>query len=498
MATNSLVGSEGGFMVGESSDPESLCVLTVNTADEGGGAEAIAMSLALSYRALGVRSYMAVGYLQQNLEGLFSLAAYNNPGIWKRGWALLAARGPEVDKGSGTHATLPQFLGRCIAQPMRWMHRELGHEDFDFPSSWRLLTLAPECPSVLHLHNVHGGYFDLRALPWLSRQVPTVVTLHDAWMLSGHCAHSFDCERWRTGCGSCPDLNLLPRIKRDGTAYNWKRKRQLYRRSQIYLATPCEWLMSKVKQSILGPAILESRVIPNGIDTSVFRPADRAAVRLALGVPARAKVVLFAANGIRRNPWKDYSTIRKTFELLTHLMPRTDLLLIGLGEDAPSECVGSAEIRFVRYQKTPAVVAQYYQAADVYAHAANADTFPTTILEALACGTPVVATAIGGIPEQIKGMETDTAAIGGYGRDKATGVLVAFRDAQAIAVTIERLFADGELLSQLSENAARDARTRFARHRQVEAYLSWYKQILARSAASHPASDVETSQTVIL
>jgi glycosyltransferase involved in cell wall biosynthesis len=82
------------------------------------------------------------------------------------------------------------------------------------------------------------------------------------------------------------------------------------------------------------------------------------------------------------------------------------LVFVALGEDAPAERIGAAEIRFVPYQKDPAVVARYYQAADIYIHSARADTFPNTVLEALACGTPVVATAVGGIPEQVKSLQS--------------------------------------------------------------------------------------------
>lgn len=343
-----------------------------------------------------------------------------------------------------------------------------------------LLDLPPERPDIVHCHNLHGGYFDLRALPRLSQQVPTVLTLHDAWLLSGHCAHSFDCERWKTGCGQCPDLTIYPAIKRDATAYNWRRKRDIYAKSRLYVATPSHWLMEKVKQSMLAPAIAEARIIPNGVDISVFRLADKRAVREALGIPQDARMLLFTANGIRRNAWKDYQTLRTAVGMVAERLKDGKVLFIALGENAPPERIGRAVIRFIPYQRDPEVVAAYYQAADVYVHAARADTFPNTVLESLACGTPVVATAVGGIPEQVKSLKHGAQSLGHptYGPEEATGVLVSPGDAEAIAEAVVTLLTNETLHKRLAENAAQDAQERFDLPRQVDDYLNWYAEIL--------------------
>ena len=159
------------------------------------------------------------------------------------------------------------------------------------------------------------------------------------------------------------------------------------------------------------------------------------------------------------------------------------LLFIALGDDAPPERLGAAEVRFVPYQKDPAVVATYYQAADIYLHAARADTFPNTVLEALACATPVIATAVGGIPEQVKGLrwpgaDSSAAHLNRYELHDATGLLVQQGDSETMAIAIEILLNDDSLRRQMSENAGRDAQNRFDVQREVNDYLDWYQELL--------------------
>lgn len=285
-----------------------------------------------------------------------------------------------------------------------------------------------------------------------------MLTLHDAWLLAGHCAHSFNCERWKTGCGNCQDLSIYPGIRLDATAYNWRRKAEIYRKSRLHVVTPCRWLMDKVEQSMQKLGIVASKVIPNGVDLKVFHPADQAKTREELRLPHGAKILLFAANGIRTNIWKDYETLRSTLAKIAET--RSKVLCIALGEAAPPGRIADVAIRFVPYQKDLKQVARYYQAADLYLHPARADTFPTTVLEALACGTPVVTSAVGGIPEQVV--------------EGKTGFLVPVGDARAMAGRVLDLLADEGLRLRMGRQAAENAARRFGLEKMVREYLVFY------------------------
>ncbi|MEI7857934.1 MAG: glycosyltransferase [Methanomicrobiales archaeon] len=436
----------------------SLRILQVSTSDKGGGAEKIVWDLFTSYRRNNQQSWLVVGTKRSEDPDIFPTPCQclqNNQSIPHslkkiHGVIYILNKIDTLTSPPRFHAFLNSFK---------------GYEDFNYPGTWKILDLLPEHPDILHAHNLHGGYFDLRALPWLTHQIPTVLTLHDAWLLSGHCAHSFTCERWKTGCGNCPDLSIYPAIRRDATSHNWQQKDEIYKNSRLCVVTPCQWLMDKVNESILKPGIVASKVIPNGVDLNIYHPANQRDARLELGLPIDAKILIFVANGIRKNIWKDYRTLQSTLaEIVTSGM---NVLCLALGERAPPAHFGEVEIRFVTQIRDPEKVARYYQAADLYIHPARAETFPTTILEALACGIPVVASAVGGIPEQIV--------------EGKTGFLVPVGDAQLMAKRIMQLLADDAYRQQMGRQAADDAARRFGLERMVDEYLHVYWEMLLLS-----------------
>ncbi len=436
------------------SERRALSIVQLCTYDTGGGAENVARSLLGAYRELGYRSTLLVGRKLGGDPDVRELSEAAPP----RPWEGLRAR----------------------------VHRRLGWENFGFPATWRLPALVPGGTGVLHAHNLHGGflpgggYFDLRALPWLSSRLPVFLTLHDAWLLSGHCAHSLDCERWRTGCGACPYLDLYPAVRRDATARNFRRKRAIYGSAALFVATPSHWLMDRVDSSMLRPAVRQARVVPNGIDLAVFRPGDRDAAREELGLPRTATLLLSVANALSTNPWKDYACLRSAVGRVAERLTDHDVVFIVLGDTAPEERVGRARVLSLPFTNDRSRVAGVYRSADLYLHAARAETFPTTVLEALACGIPVVGTSVGGIAEQVRGLDLQ-ASPGSAGpsaaAETATGVLVREGDAEALAAAALALLALPELRCVLGANAARDARRRFGFDVQVRTYLDWYHEV---------------------
>ena len=348
-----------------------LNILQVNTTDLKGGAARVCYDLHRSYLSKDIRSWMAVGKKESCDPKIFEISSLSNT---KK---TLIKTNETRSSSLINHNNFSNLMDKII----RLWERKMGKEIFRFPETYKILEALPGKPSLIHFHNLHGNYFDLRAFSKLSKKFPLLLTLHDAWMLSGHCAHSIECDRWEIGCGKCPDLSIYPAIERDKTAYNWKRKRKIYNDSKFYVATPCKWLADKVVKSMLKESVISLKVIPNGVDLSVFNSLDKQKAKKKIGIKENERVVLCSAQDVRNNPWKDFETIRSTIGLLKKRMPEHPLRFIALGESGNPEKVGDAMIEFREYVKDVNLVAQHFKAADVYVHAALADTFPTTILE---------------------------------------------------------------------------------------------------------------------
>ncbi|WP_027366541.1 glycosyltransferase [Desulfocurvibacter africanus] len=466
-------------IVSNDQTPRLPAILQANVFDTRGGAARIAWQLHQAYLAAGLEAFMAVGVKFSDDPRVMALPNDGRRGSWagplrRLEHELIRRRVrylPGVARGLS-----------YLAEPSRFLDAHAGREDFHYPATREMLEMPPLRPGILHAHVLHSGWFDLRELPVLSQSLPTVVTMHDEWIVTGHCAYAMGCERFRFGCGNCPDLQAYPSVKRDATGFNWKRKRNILRRAKLHVAAPSRWLLDRLLQAY-PPFEPQARVVRNGIDLHVFRPSyrldgrsdnrsgNRQDVRAALGLTASDKVVLYMAHGGKDNARKGFGTARQAFLKAAADVGRGTAdkhVLLCLGGDMAEERGENWSIRSAGFVSDMAQVARHYQAADVFLHAALQDNYPNTVLEAQACGTPVVATAVGGVPEQID--------------DGRSGYLVPAGNADAMAAGICRLLHDADRRRAMGERAARTAQERHGLERMAREYLDWYSELLDESA----------------
>jgi glycosyltransferase involved in cell wall biosynthesis len=254
-----------------------------------------------------------------------------------------------------------------------------------------------------------------------------------------------------------------------------ERKRDVLRRvqrSRLTVVSPSRWLAEETRRSALFHDF-DVRVIPNGIDPTEFRPMDRMEARRRLNLPGRARIVLFVADLVvdRR---KGLRLLLKAFHELRDV---PDLLLVTLGRGGSDAATPHATRHLGSLHDSEDLRAAY-SAADVFAIPSLQDNLPNTILESMACGTPVVGFDAGGVPEAVV--------------DGTSGLLAPTGDFVALADALQRVLGDRELQATLSRQARMRVEREYALALQAQRYASLYQEILDRAGSGDDRTEGAT------
>ncbi len=257
-------------------------------------------------------------------------------------------------------------------------------------------------PDIIHLHNIHGYYVNYEILfSFLKNEFvkgggSVVWTLHDCWSFTGHCVH-FEyagCDRWKTKCFNCPEKNQYPAsLLMDSSRSNYERKRRAFTGVPgLTLVTPSGWLKDRVKESFLREYPVE--VVPTGIDTEQFKP-EESNIRERFGIGDRTLLLGVAS------PWRERKGFDDFLRLSGEIDENTVIAMVGLNRKQLDKARSLKNI--IPVMKTDSVreLAEWYSAADYYVNLTLEDTFPTTNIEAMACGTPVITYRSGGSSESL-------------------------------------------------------------------------------------------------
>lgn len=417
-----------------------LRVAAISTSDSGGAGKA-AYRLHLGLESGGVHSRMHVASKKSTNQNVHVIPGIDTAGapLYKKRNEILAAQYP------------------------------------DRPSSLEVFTLAESdvrlngiCDiaeaDIVHLHWV-ADLLDYRHAAQVLRGKKIVWTLHDMNPFTGGCHYAGECTKYMRQCGDCPQLGSG--TEDDLSLHVWKQKLGAYKKMDITVVTPSKWLSTCARESaLLGR--FPVHVIPYGFPTDIFKPFPKDAARAALNIDATAKVVLFGADIINKKR-KGFHYLLKALEKLSQGLQVSNIVLAFFGRLPEAFKLTLPYPAFVFGDVSDEnSLAKIYSSADVFVLPTLEDNLPNTVMEAMACGTPVVGFDVGGVPDMID--------------DKKTGRLVVPGDIHGLADGILWVLKNRET-ADLSRNCRVKALS-FSLERQASSYQKIYEQLLAQSQGS--------------
>ncbi len=422
-------------------------VLIVSKSDAGGGAFYAAYRLHKGLRNVGVDSKMLVDYKMTDDSDV-----YGSNGEIGRSWSRVRSF---VDKS-------PLRLNRSNVQDFHpaWVGKNLAKHQ-----------LVKEA-DIINLHWITRGFVSIKQIAELAKlNKPIAWTLHDMWAFTGGCHYSGDCAKYTTKCGACPQLKS---IKEKDLAYRiFRKKSKHFSDLNLEIIVLCKWMQDCVKKSYLlsGKPV---HLIPNGLDTDVFKPIDKSAARAKLGLPANKKIVLFGALGATSNERKGFAYLKEAVRRMaasgaSHV---EQTCLAVFGESSTAD-VGELpfEVRNLGRLSKESSMALAYSAADVFVAPSLEDNLANTVMESLSCGTPVVAFNIGGMSDMIE--------------HHGNGYLSVPKDVDSLSTGIKRVLESIDTSSHLAEAAREKAVREYALKVQAGRYRELFDSLVeARSNVS--------------
>lgn len=325
-------------------------------------------------------------------------------------------------------------------------------------STRRLIRLIDEFqPDVINLHEMHAYFMNIRHLVEHIRRrgIPTVWTFHCEEMYTGKCGYAYDCARYKTGCGNCPAVHDYPKsLWFDQTSKIWQANKDIFDGwDDVTIVTPSQWLAERVKSSFLGDKRVE--VIHNGIDTeNIFHIQDSSDLRQKYHLTGK-KVTLSVMHSIH-DPRKGGSTVLA----LSKMMP--DLQFVIIGADKTEK--HSDNCLLVQKQSDQNELARWYSLADVFLICSTKENFPTTCIEAMCCGAPVVGIDSGGTKETVPPPD---------GRFIQTRDSLSADDLHRLAEAVRERLEKGCSHTDISQRGI----ARYARDVMYKKYISLYRDI---------------------
>ncbi len=380
-----------------------------------------------------------------------------------------------IGKESRMMLKFPTVLDGCPAIPNTLISRQLDRitriidARLNTQGLTNYSTLFLKYPKyhILNFHSINMPWFNLFALLRLYKKHTLVYTLHQQTAGTSICVYTCywnNCERWKIGCGECPQVVANPKSALDITKNIYNIKRYIMLKSKITLVTPSKWMTDFANSS---PLLKDVRIeyIPNGINIEVFKNFESKLARRILNLPLEKKYILFLASNTN-NPRKGFQHM---LPIILRMKDIEDLSLIIVGDLKPdfvSEIEKHIPVIFLGTIRDEMKKVLVYCASDFFILPSEQDNLPNTMLESLACGTPVAAFNVGGIPDCVINMKT--------------GVLSELGDYDSLTNGIKIIINDKYLYEETRRNCRKLIIDNFPLQLQASRYYQLYHELYQR------------------
>jgi len=346
-----------------------------------------------------------------------------------------------------------------ILRPINFVHKDLARY---FESKIISLTLDRLLmnlnPDFINVHNLHGAKWSIELLNVCARHAPTVWTLHDMWSFTGRCAYNYNCNKFIDGCDAlCQTPTEYPSLSAQLISDAWNRRERFFRKHhELVAVSPSRWLAREARKGFWKDNRVE--VIPNGLPLEVYKPVDKNLSRTALEIETNTPVLLMAAYNL--------NAPRKGGEILVNALQKTSLrplTLVTFGRGAFRVKIDDIKVYQMGYVNPERVKALVYNASDMLIHPAPVDNLPNVVMEAIACGTPVVAFPVGGVTDMV--------------RPGRTGWLADEVSPEELAETIDSAIEDLRQGVKLQDSCRDVAEAEYSSELQAKRYIELFESL---------------------
>jgi glycosyltransferase involved in cell wall biosynthesis len=413
--------------------------LLLNTYDGQGGAGIATYRIHRALRSMGIDSQLLV----QSRKG-------DDPTVCGPvGWEKLAARlRPHLDN-------IPnRFMRRAKPElfSVAWVPDHI------------LDRLEKANPDLVHLFWLNNGLVRLENLGKIRQ--PTVWTLHDMWPFTGGCHYDDGCGRFVERCGCCP--SIYSEADRDISRRIIQRKLNAWRDWDLTVVATSEWLANEARASTVFRD-RDVRVIPNAVDIDTYKPISKYVARTIFNLPQNKRIIMFSAFAATSHPRKGGHLLMDAIDRIarTNAAADIELVIVGASEPKHSKDFG-IPVHYMGHFSDEVSQVVLYSASDVLVAPSMQENLSNTVMEALACGTPVVAFRIGGMPDMVE--------------HQANGYLAQAFEPDDLAHGILWVLDTDDRLEKLSARARASVVETFAFPLIAKRYVSLYQERLgARS-----------------